>query len=71
MVDHMEGETEQVQLSNNLSCKSTRVGFDIIFEVIPPISVFQVSAIFCALWMHIPAGAIQVAPIVLQAEPGN
>ena len=53
------------------SKKSAREGFDVIFDVIPPISLYQILVVFCGIWLSVPAGAIQVAPIVLQADPGN
>lgn len=50
---------------------SQRSGFDIAFNYIPPISWYQTVIVFLGLYLEIPAGAIQLGAVILQADPGN
>ena len=46
-------------------------GFDILFDIIPAISLYQIMIGIFSLWVQIPGAAIQVAGVILQAEPGE
>ena len=51
--------------------KSERKGFDILFDYIPAISVYQIFVALASFWVEIPGGAIQVGGVILQAPPGS
>ena len=44
--------------------------FDIIFEYIPEISKYQMMVVIMGLWANVAGGTIQLAAIILQADPG-
>ena len=48
--------------------KSTNIGFEIIFEVIPAFSLYQFLCLLTTVWLKIPSGAIQLAAVVLQGR---
>jgi len=62
-------QINSVVLLDGVKLESDRRGFDIIFDIIPPISFYQSIIVFFGLWLCIPAGAIQLAAIILQAKP--
>ena len=43
-------------------------GYERIFDFIPPISIYQIGLVCCALYPRFAAGAIQFGKIVLEAE---
>ena len=51
--------------------KSETKGFDILFEYIPAISLYQIFVALASFWVEIPGGAIQVGGVILQAPPGS
>ena len=62
-------EKETEKLDENVSGNGK--GFDILFDFIPTISGYQITIVFFGLWLTISAGAIQLAAIILQADPGK
>ena len=47
---------------------TSRKGYERIFDFIPPISLYQIGLVCCALYPRIAAGAIQFGSIVLEAQ---
>ena len=57
------------ELDNNDSEENE--DFQIIFDYLPKISFYQAAIVFLTGYCNVAAGSLQLAQIILQANPGN
>ena len=60
-------DTQRTKFNRRKNSKRNK-GYERIFDFIPPISIYQIGLVCCALYPRFAAGAIQFGKIVLEAE---